>query len=733
VRRKGFTLVELMGVLVIIGLLSLILIPITSSLLKEQTEKQYEQQIVNIELASKNFGSDNLAILPNKDGEYMYITIGQLKAMGYMDEEIINPISNKVISDCAQIKITKNGLNYTYEYDRSTEEDEDCNTGSPGVIISSPFDQYIKKDALTSYLITINDNASEGVINKYEVQKEKISLTGNTDAIHTVVEGNGIYRVIIKGGLVEGRVGLKLDSGAFLKNEIEDLVGPTGLESSEKVVVDNTIPDITFGTDGDSSWAKTATSTIVVTDNLAGGDTTTYKYIYSNLLTSVPSLTFTNGASYSKSNGTGDYYLIARACDKAGNCATENSSVFKLDNTAPTITFGTDGNPVWSREASSTITVADSHSKGDTTTYKYIYSTSSVNPSNSFISGLSYSHIGGSGDYYLIAQACDNIGNCNTKTSNVFKLDNTKPTISSATANDCSSNKRTITVNGSDANSGISGYLITSSTSTPAASSFSSSTATSWTSSAYSSGTYYAWIKDSADNISSYTTVNVEVCDTTGPIITFGTNGSSSYVAEASTTVTATDDSGISSISYGWSTSNTSTSAGSSTTSGSTLNSKCSRTTDGDCYLYVRACDTNNNCSTERTSAFKLDVTAPTITISNYYSCATGLHADYSLSDSGSGVVQYGKIYCDLNYINIGVDCYDFIKGDRLKTIAATSNKNISTEWTTCNTEGDDQPTGNTGCAFWVKAIDAVGNMSKANTNTNIKAFTSTVPCNTCS
>ena len=88
-KKNGFTLVELMGVLVVIGLLSLIIIPIFSNLLKKQKEDQYAQQIASIELSTKNFGSDNLFVLPNEDGDSMYITIGQLRGLGYIDKTII--------------------------------------------------------------------------------------------------------------------------------------------------------------------------------------------------------------------------------------------------------------------------------------------------------------------------------------------------------------------------------------------------------------------------------------------------------------------------------------------------------------------------------------------------------------------------------------------------------------------------------------------------------------------
>lgn len=727
-RKRGFTLIELMGVLILLGLLSLIIIPLISNILKDQKEKQYAQQITNIELMAKNFGSDNLSILPSQDGEIMYINLAQLKSMGYMEKNIINPITENEISNCARIKITKLGNNHHYEYDQDSENETSCNEANGNVIISAPATKYIKKNSITSYIVTINENNSENLINKYEIDRTKIRLVGDTDSIYNVIEGNGIYKIVIRGGNQEGEIGLRLESKAILRNETEDIIGTAGLVASDTIVVDNTDPVITFGTNGNSNWSKSASSTITVSDELSKGDTKTYKYVYSMSTSTSPSTTFTSGSNYSQTTGTGDYYLIATACDNAGNCTTANTNVFKLDNTGPIITFETDVNGGWSQSVNARITVTDEHSKGDTQTYKYIYSTSmGETPNTSFTSGFVYSMLG-TGEYYLIASACDNAGNCTTTNSDVFKLDYTNPTISSAIANACSNNKRTITVKGSDLNSGISGYLITDSTSTPSLSSFISSTVTSWTSEAYSSGTYYAWVKDAAGNISAYTTVSVGTCDNIGPTITFGTDGSSgSWVAQASTTVTATDSNGISSINYGWSTSNSSTSLGSSTTSGSLLSSKCGRTSDGECYLYVKACDTQGNCSTKRTNAFKLDVTAPTITINEYDACSGGLYEKYTLSDSGSGIKQYGKTHCD---VNSGADhCYGLITGSKIKTINVTTSQTFYSEWTVCNTSGDEQPEGTDNVAFWVKTFDAVGNMSKMRSSNSPKAFSKTTAC----
>ena len=640
-KRKGFTLTELMGVLIILGLLSLIIIPLVSNILKEQKEKQYEQQITNIKLMAKNFGVDNLSILPTKDNESMDITIGQLKSLGYVEKNIVNPITEQEISDCARVTITKSGKNYNYTYNKDSENDNTCNVMG-NVMISLSGNEYINKNGVTSYVITINETNQNNIINKYEIDRTKINLTGETNSTFNVIEGNGIYRIVINGGEKEGIVGLKLDSKAILKNGIDDMIGNGGIQALETVTVDNTTPTISFGTNGSSNWLKSASSIITVEDSLSGGDETTYKYIYTTNSNVNPSINFTSGFSYSETIGSGRYYLIATACDKAGNCIKE--------------------------------------------------------------------------------------------ITNAFRLDNTSPEISNVVVNSCNNDTRTITVSGTDTDSGISGYLITNSTTTPSASSFISSGVSSWTSQAYPPGTYYAWVKDAVDNISLYTTVSVGTCysDTVGPLITFGTNGSSSYVSSASTKLTVTDESEVASINYGWSTSSSSTSAGSLTTSGSILNSKCSRTTDGDCYLYVKACDIYGNCSEKRSNVFKLDVTAPVVTINSYSSCLNGLKMEYDMSDFGSKIVQHGYIFCDKD---LGAStCYNDLIDSRLKTVSSTQSKIVTAEWTTCNPDESAHPKAHIGYSSWVIVIDAAGNIGKADTSSttgDILPFNG-VECNTC-
>lgn len=118
--RKGFTLVELIAVIAILGILAIIAIPSIDRALKNTKKELYDLQIKNIENGAKNWGADNLLLLPENEGETITLTLGQLKAGGYVESDIKNPKTNKLFSDSIEVIITKVASYYTYKVDDST-------------------------------------------------------------------------------------------------------------------------------------------------------------------------------------------------------------------------------------------------------------------------------------------------------------------------------------------------------------------------------------------------------------------------------------------------------------------------------------------------------------------------------------------------------------------------------------------------------------------------------------
>ena len=114
-KNNGFTLVELLGVIIILGVIALISITSISNTMKESKESLYNQQIDNIIVGAKTWASSHVFELPENDGESITLTLEQLKKDGFVEDDITNPKTNELFEDTMQIKITKIDNNYKYE------------------------------------------------------------------------------------------------------------------------------------------------------------------------------------------------------------------------------------------------------------------------------------------------------------------------------------------------------------------------------------------------------------------------------------------------------------------------------------------------------------------------------------------------------------------------------------------------------------------------------------------
>ena len=88
-RIKGFTLVELLAVIVILSLLLLLAVTTVSSQFKNSKDELYDTQLNNIKLAAEMWGSDNKVKL-NSISDCVSLTLGYLKDEGYVDIYINN-------------------------------------------------------------------------------------------------------------------------------------------------------------------------------------------------------------------------------------------------------------------------------------------------------------------------------------------------------------------------------------------------------------------------------------------------------------------------------------------------------------------------------------------------------------------------------------------------------------------------------------------------------------------
>lgn len=113
--KKGFTLAELLAVIVILGLIAVITIPVVTKTLSSYKIRLCNEQIGNIEEAARVWGSDNLLTLPDSETDPLTIHLEDLQNGGYIAKDIKDPVDSSKTIGNIPITITKVGKKYKYE------------------------------------------------------------------------------------------------------------------------------------------------------------------------------------------------------------------------------------------------------------------------------------------------------------------------------------------------------------------------------------------------------------------------------------------------------------------------------------------------------------------------------------------------------------------------------------------------------------------------------------------
>lgn len=134
--KKGFTLVELLAIVVILGILGAIGMSIYSRLQKEARQKLYEEQLVTIEKAVRTYITENEGKTLNINGNSVKIDLfnGEKKieipmstfiSEGVFDKYPVNPNCSKEMTGIIVIDVKSNG-SYDFIYNMSNTEETFC-------------------------------------------------------------------------------------------------------------------------------------------------------------------------------------------------------------------------------------------------------------------------------------------------------------------------------------------------------------------------------------------------------------------------------------------------------------------------------------------------------------------------------------------------------------------------------------------------------------------------------
>ena len=102
--KKGFTLTEMLAVIVIIVIMGMLAAPALMNMLKNSNETSYESIVNDIALAGQSYAS-------NKGGTLVQVSIQTLQNEGYLSKKT-NPIDNTEMKGCIYIV---DGENYYKE------------------------------------------------------------------------------------------------------------------------------------------------------------------------------------------------------------------------------------------------------------------------------------------------------------------------------------------------------------------------------------------------------------------------------------------------------------------------------------------------------------------------------------------------------------------------------------------------------------------------------------------
>lgn len=151
--KRGFTLVELLAVLVILAIISTITIPIIGDAINKGENTVELNQATTILNAAYDWSLKNSAHLPDT-GKSISITLGQLKQEGLVDVDIKSPSTKELYPNDMLITIsnTKDESNsdyskragkYLYSLNISTGSNISYNEYSPTIILNGDATMYV--------------------------------------------------------------------------------------------------------------------------------------------------------------------------------------------------------------------------------------------------------------------------------------------------------------------------------------------------------------------------------------------------------------------------------------------------------------------------------------------------------------------------------------------------------------------------------------------------------------
>ena len=289
--KKGFTLVELIVVIVLLSLISIFTFPSINKVINERKEKLYNIQVENIKASAESYINKNNLFSTN---DKVIVTLCELKQSGFTDENIKDPRTGLLISDNSMVIALKNTNEYTFMpgLDSTTSCSVNDSILYEYIEVGS---EYILKNDDSKYTITIYLNNEEvDSVDTSEINTYVIKYVSSNETINKYV-----YIIDTTGPNIE------------YVNE-QTYRDKNGYEESSKKIGEGTIY---------ISASQNSTFVPFPATAIDKGEGETTLEITSNVNLKIP----------------GIYYITYSSKDSKGNATTKNQTIKVYDDVVPVI------------------------------------------------------------------------------------------------------------------------------------------------------------------------------------------------------------------------------------------------------------------------------------------------------------------------------------------------------------------------------------------------------------
>lgn len=467
--RKGFSLIELMGIVILLSIISILVIPSIDSALRDFKNKSYNSQLQTIKLAANDWSTDNLGKYAMDDGQVVTIVLGQLKSGGYLEEELINTKTNEPFPDDMQINIVREEDALKYYVLDGTGSSTGSYIGAPNIKLNGDYVKRIPINSIYAELGAYATNSSGApLLNITTVIKNSSDQT--VASINTNVEGeykvyysvtdNSITRTIYRTVIVyrADKFELVLNDESVITTNLgapyNDLGAvasdPTDGDLTSSIVTQNNVNInkvgvyyVNYSVTNSANKTLTAKRKVIVTDTvppvitLIGASTINmYPGVFNdpgvNAYDVISGVNVPFAVEDIQKGGnlnpllTGTYTVTYSVTDAGGNTSSVSRTVIVEDSTASVVTFSPNSSNDFGTSSPITVTVTDTESGVNASTLRYLWTTSTATPAEgSFVSSFTNGGTitrGTTGTYYLWIRARDNANNLTIVSSGAFYI-----------------------------------------------------------------------------------------------------------------------------------------------------------------------------------------------------------------------------------------------------------------------------------------------------------------------